>query len=228
MQNKIHAQLLQMAEPEFCKFTQALSPDAANMLGIRIPALRAYAKEIAKTNPNAVFDNPSDEFMEDTLLRGMVICHMKGIFAQKLKLMREYVPQILCWSVCDIFCADAKFVKTDLAKTWDFVIPYLSSQKEYEVRFGAVMLLNYFILPDKVDETLQELQKVRHDGYYAKMAVAWAYSVCCAKFPDKTIEFLKTHKFDNFIYKKSIQKSIESFRVSSENKEILRGMRVAK
>ena len=100
-----------------------------------------------------------------------------------------------------------------------------TSDKEYELRFAIVVLMQYFIDEDHIDAILQIYDNIRHDGYYVKMAVAWAISVCFVKFRDKTLEFLKYSNLDDFTYNKSLQKVRESNRVSKEDKDMVKRMR---
>ena len=87
------------------------------------------------------------------------------------------------------------------------------------------MMLNFYIVDDYIDSVLSVLNNIHHDGYYVKMAVAWAISFAYIHFPDKTLFFLKNNNLDNFTYNKSLQKIIESNRVSTEYKDLMRSMK---
>ena len=112
---------------------------------------------------------------------------------------------------------------------WKFLQKYLKSKKEYEIRFAVVMILQYYIDANYIDKVLNILSKINHKGYYAQMAVAWAYSICFVKFYDKTKKFFESiiikSKIDSFTYNKSIQKAIESYRLTKEQKDELRNMK---
>lgn len=112
---------------------------------------------------------------------------------------------------------------------WEFIQKYLKSNKEFEIRFAVVMILDYFIDEEHVDQDLKIFNEIKNNEYYVQMAIAWAISICLVKFYDKTIEFLNNKskcKLDNFTYNKSIQKAIESFRITKEQKEFLRKMKI--
>ena len=87
------------------------------------------------------------------------------------------------------------------------------------------MMLDHYICEDYIDQVIAALDSVKHDGYYVKMAVAWAVSVCFVKFSDKTMKYLKYNNLDDWTYNKSIQKIIESRRVDDMTKDGLRKMR---
>ncbi|MEG1436795.1 MAG: DNA alkylation repair protein, partial [Oscillospiraceae bacterium] len=95
---------------------------------------------------------------------------------------------------------------------------HLKSDKELELRFAVVLLMDNYITDEYIDMVLDVLAKVKHDGYYVKMAVAWAISVCFVKYKDKTFELLKSGKLDDDTYKKTFRKIVESNRVDKDTK----------
>ncbi len=99
------------------------------------------------------------------------------------------------------------------------------NKKFTEIRFGVVMAMAHYIDEEYIDNVLQWMDRISHEGYYVKMAVAWALSVCYVKFPQKTMNYLKENHLDDFTYNKALQKIIESYRVSTEDKEIIRSMK---
>ena len=135
------------------------------------------------------------------------------------------MPKIYNWGVCDTFCAGLKITRKYKKEMWDFIQKYLKSNKEFEIRFGVVMLLNYYIEEDYLEKDFKIFDKIKHDGYYVKMAVAWAISFCLIKFYDETVEYLKRANLDDWTYNKAIQKAIESYRISDTQKDDLRKMK---
>lgn len=222
------AELKKYSEEKYKKFSSALIPGVNNILGVRLPMLRKIAKEIAKNDWQKFISNldvNGEEYMEDTLLAGLVLSYIKEDFDLMLNLTKNFVPKIKNWAVCDCFCNGLKFVNKNKKAAFKFLIPYLESDEEYKLRFGVVMLLSHFIEPDFIDEVLKILFNIKSDYYYAKMAVAWGISICYIKFPQKTLKYLKNNSLDDFVHNKAISKIIESFRVSKENKEKLKLLR---
>lgn len=101
----------------------------------------------------------------------------------------------------------------------------MQAEGEYEVRFGVVMGMQIFIDESYVKAYLQKLDAITHEGYYVRMAVAWALSVCFVKFQELTLAYLQNNSLDNFTYNKALQKIVESYRVSPEMKAIIRAMK---
>jgi len=221
----IRKQLMEMADEEYRKFSSSLIPNVDNILGVRLPELRKLAKNIAKGDWRTYLAQADNRYFEETMLQGLVIGYAKTDIEERLRYVADFVPRIDNWSVCDSFCTGLKFTKNYRSLMWDFLQPYLSSDKEYEIRFGVVMLLLYFVEDEYIERVLQWMDRIRHEGYYVKMAVAWAISVCYVKYPEPTMAFLKNNTLDDFTYNKALQKIIESLRVDSETKHVLRSMK---
>lgn len=145
--------------------------------------------------------------------------------AEQFELIRQFVPQIDNWAICDSFCASLKFAKEYPAETWEFILPYLRSDQEYEIRFGVVMIINYFITEEYIDLLFPVFDSIGHEGYYVKMAVAWAVSICYVRFPEKTQKYLEETCLDDFTYHKALQKIVESRCVSDEIRTKMRRMK---
>jgi 3-methyladenine DNA glycosylase AlkD len=225
MKNAIRKQLFESVDTNYQKFAASLIPNVDNVLGVRLPELRKIAKETAKKDWRTYLEENEDEYFEETMLQGMIIGYADAEVENKLYYVAAFVPKINNWSVCDSFCSSLKFTKNNKERVWKFIQPYLVSEREYEVRFGVVMLLNFYVEEDYVESVLNHLDQINHEGFYAKMAVAWAVSICYIKFPDSTGEFLKNNTLDDFTYNKSLQKITESTRVSKETKMSIREMK---
>ena len=220
-----------MQDEKYSQFQIKLCLGVNNIIGVRLPELRKYAKNISKLVSYAEIPT---KYYEEIMLKGMLIGLEKEINYEQIE---NFIPLINNWAVCDTFCGSLKKVKNDKERMWYFLQKYLKSQKEYEIRFAVVMILDYYIDQKYIDKVLNILSKIKHEGYYAQMAVAWAYSVCFIKFYDKTKKFFEeelikkennkfTIKIDNFTYNKSIQKAIESYRLTKEQKDELRKLKI--
>lgn len=222
----IREELQALADNKYQEFHASLIPGANNILGVRIPQLRVMAKELAKKeNWRAFVDTADTEYYEETMLQGMIIGMAKMELEERLKYIAMFVPRINNWAVCDIFSGELKTaVKKGKETVWQFIQPYLKSPKEFEIRFGIVMLF-HFVDEEHIDSLLAYADSFDHEAYYARMAMAWMISICFVKFPKKTMEYLKRSKLDNWTYNKALQKTIESLRVDKDTKDILRNMK---
>lgn len=225
MEKTIKDQLKELADAGYQKFAAALIPNVDHVLGVRLPQLRKLAREIAGSDWRAYLAQADDEFFEEVMLQGMVIGYAKADIEEILRYVAAFVPKIDNWSVCDSFCAGLKFTRSHKERVWHFLQPYLASDREYDIRFGVVMLLNYYIDESYIHDVLRWLDRIRHDGYYVKMAVAWAISICFVKLPEPTMAYLQNHSLDDITYNKALQKIIESHRVTEETKTLIRSMK---
>lgn len=219
----IRKRLEKEADKKFQKFTQALIPNVDNVLGVRTPILRKMSQELYKSGEFIkLFDNTNLKYMEEKMLKGMIIGLFKKPIKEVLSYIQNFVPTIDNWAVCDNFCCSLKITKDNLLFVWDFIQPYFLSDKEYEIRFAYVMLLNYYLIDEYIDRVLNLIDDFNDDRYYSKMAVAWLVSMCFVRYPDKTEKYLKKSKLDDWTFNKSIQKICESLKVPKEAKEKLK------
>jgi 3-methyladenine DNA glycosylase AlkD len=159
------------------------------------------------------------------MLQGMVIGYIKEDIETILKLVKAFIPLIDNWAVCDSFCNGLKITKNHKERVWEFLQTYLQSDREYEIRFGVVMLLNYYIDPVYAPRAFAHFDRIRHEGYYVKMAVAWAVSIYYVVLPEVTLKYIRSSQLDDFTYNKALQKITESLRVDKEKKEMIRSMK---
>ena len=228
MNQPIHPELQNLIDEGYAKFNQKLCPDTKRkILGIRVPALRKLAQKTVKEDDwQAFLKQAQDDYFEEVLLQGLVIAYAKIEMDEKLAYLKWFIPKIDSWAICDTFCPTLKIKPQDLSKMWEFIQPYLQSSQEFDVRFAVIMMLNYYLIDEYIDEVLQNLDQVTHEGYYAKMAVAWTIAEIGVKFNKKAMQYLKgDNHLDKFTYNKALQKMRESYRINPKQKEILRQMK---
>lgn len=224
MELTIRQQLEQLADEKYRVFSSSLTPGKDNILGVRIPMLRKMAAKIAKGDFRTYLSKASDNSMEEIMLQGMVIGCCKADVEEVLKLTADFILKIDCWPVCDGFCSGLKIAKTNQKRVWEFIQPYLGSDKEYEIRFGVVMLL-YYLTPEYAFLAFSHFDRIKQENYYVKMAVAWVLSMYYVNLPELTLEYLKKCSLDDFTYNKALQKITESLRVDQAQKEMIRSMK---
>lgn len=250
---KMRKYLESLGEPSYLRFASSLIPElpVERFLGIRLPLLRKVARHIAADRWEEWLPRAGEDSFEEVMLQGMVIGYgldnmerraggarrLRGqeehgreergqeeLLGEDRRLIRWFLPKIDNWSVCDSFCSTLKIAGRHRAQLWPFVLDCLRSGEEYTVRFGAVLLLDYYVDRAYLGEALAELERVDHDSYYVKMAVAWALSMFYLEFPKETGAFLADCRLDDFTYHKALQKICESRRADREMKERVRAM----
>lgn len=221
---EILKEIYNLADEKYKEFHGTLCK-TNNIIGVRIPKLRDLAKQIVKEDYENYLKNAKDNYYEEIMLQGIVIGLSKMDFDKTCKYLTKFIPKIDNWAVCDVTVSGLKITKKHQKEMLEFLKPYLKSNKEFEIRFGIVMLLDYYINEEYIDYVLDILNKTKHDGYYVKMAIAWAISISYIKFPDKTMKLLEKNDLDNFTYNKALQKIIESYRVDENTKKQIKKMK---
>ena len=229
MKEEVINELFALQDLKYREFHSNLCPGANNIIGIRIPILRKYAKELISMYPlEELLENIGNEHYEEIMLKGILIGISKEKNINKLmNYIEKFITEIDNWAVCDTFCAGLKITKKYKKEMWQFIQKYTKSNKEFEVRFAIVMILDYYIEDEYLEKDLKIFNENKNNKYYVQMAIAWAISLCIIKYYDRTVEFLKSDKckLDKFTFNKSIQKAIESYRISSEEKGVLRSLK---
>jgi len=238
LRNKVLERIREKAETDYKKFNCGLIPgvDPAKVIGARVPEVRKVAKWLAGNDFTGYIDevkqiSPEELFFEEKMIWGMVIGYARISDDEKFRLIGEFVPVIDNWAVCDSVDSTYKFLRKDPEKGWIFIEKYLRSAREFEKRFGVVMLLTHYVNNDEInaeymDRILAEMVRLGSgQPYYVMMAVAWNLSVCYIKAAEKTEEIFRGGRLDDETQNKAIQKIRESFRVSAESKERLSGLK---
>lgn len=194
-------------------------------MGVRIPELRKLAKEIAKDDYRYFLDNNTFETFEAETLQAFVIGYAKDDINVLLGYVKKFIPMIHDWSVNDSLCQNFKIARKHQKEVFDFLMEYVDSEEEYEVRVVAVMLMSHFLNDEYIDRVIKVLDGLKCRDYYSRMGVAWAVATVMAKYRDKCFEYMDNSSLDDWTYNKSIQKMLESYRVNDEDKKILREMK---
>ncbi|MDR1435451.1 MAG: DNA alkylation repair protein [Puniceicoccales bacterium] len=224
MREEICKQLWALADPNYQKFSQKLIPEGKNILGVRLPALRKIAKGIAKSDWKSYLQAAGDDSFEEITLQGLVIGYISIPLESRLTLIKNFVPKIDNWGICDTFCGTLKFNSEDKAILWDFLGPFFQDNRPFFLRFAIVMLFK-FIDGERVDSIFSILSTVRQDHRHVTLAKAWLIAECCVHFPEKTIAFLGVQALDPSTQNVAIQKIMESFRIDALTKAKIRQLK---
>ena len=156
------------------------------------------------------------------MVRGLVVAGLKLPWEEKRPWVEDFLPRVDNWAVCDSFCNSlAPRFPEDGAALWDFLRPLYPDSREYYARVACVVQLSHFVDSEHLGEGLSLLQQVKHPGYYAKMAAAWALSEWYVKFPQAVGQLLAQQTLEPWVQNKAIQKVRESRRVSKAEKDAL-------
>lgn len=217
-------------DDKYRTFVKRLVNTNYEIIGVRIPELNLIVKRILSGEfgePLEVFEQITEGSFEEVFVKGAIIAEIKNIeLDERLKRMREVIPLFDNWSHCDSFSAICKFAKKNRNEFWLFLQEYLTSDKEFEIRFGVVSLIDYYMVDEYFDRVICEILKIKSDEYYVQMAIAWLVATGLSKNYEKFLLLIKQERFSNFVHNKSIQKAIESRLITLEQKEYLRTLKV--
>lgn len=214
----------QKENEKFIKFSKKLIFTKYKMIGIKVPVLRRIAKEIIQTDILSFLEVSKDNTYEEVMLQGLVISYIKDIDIS-LKYFNQFIKKIDNWSICDVCVSSMKIVQKNKKIFFNQIKKYLKRKDEFIVRVGIILLLDYYIDDDNIDEIFSLIDNLNREEYYINMAMAWLISVCFIKQREKTIFYLKNNHLNQFTYHKAIQKMIESLRISEKDKSMLKKMK---
>lgn len=221
----IRLRLEDLQDHVYREFHSKLLPGTDNVLGVRIPELRKMAKEMVKEDWRFYFDEAPNTYYEEDMLRGFLIGYGKMNLDERFGRIRQFLPSIHNWAVCDSFCATLKFTKLHMDEMWQFLQPLFMSEEPYTIRFAVVMALNYYTQVKYAPYVFAYFDQIENRDYYVQMGIAWAVSIFYIKLPEMTESYLKQNQLDDFTHNKAIQKICESCRVDAQTKKKLRKLR---
>ena len=222
----IEEHLLSIQDISYRDFHSKLMPtiEKDRIIGIRVPVLRAYAKEVTKDMDVEPFltDLPH-YYYEENNLHAFIIAMTKD-FDTCLSQIEAFLPYIDNWATCDMGVPKA------FAKQKEKLLPHierwLQSEHTYTIRFGINMLMRLFLDDDFKVEYAEKVAEVKSEEYYVNMMIAWYLATALAKQYDAINPFLEQQVLEPWTHNKTIQKACESYRITSEQKKYLRTLKV--
>lgn len=194
------------------------------LIGVRTSELKRIAKVIARSNYKEFFKANKHELYEENIIHGLTLGYLNLEFNDLKPYIEEFVPYIDNWAVCDGTVVNLKVFNKNKQLGFIEIKKYLKDVNPWINRFGYILLLDYYIEEEYIDEIFKLCENYK-DHYYVKMGIAWLISMCYIKFKGRTLTFLKKNKLDVWTHNKAIQKIIESYRVTEDDKKMLRGLK---
>ncbi len=206
------------------KIITNISPDS--IIGVRTPELRKLAKQISKEEDTAEFlDELPHRYFDENQLHAFVVSEMKDC-EKCMKRLEDFLPYVDNWATCDQM--SPKIFKKHRQELMDKIKTWIASEETYTVRFGVGMLMEHF-LDDDFDTAFPEMvSKLRSEEYYVNMMIAWYFATALAKQYDVILPYIENKRLDTWTHNKAIQKSVESYRITPEQKEYLKGLKIKK
>lgn len=221
---KIVKELFEMQDEKYRDFQSALIPgsDLEKVIGIRTPLLRKYAKNLPLEDAKAFLLELPHEYFDENQLHAFIVSEIKDIDAC-IKEVNTFLPYVDNWATCDQM--SPVIFKKHKDKLLEEVRKWIASSETYTVRFGIKMLMQHFLDEDFNLEYPEMVAKIQSEEYYVKMMIAWYFATALAKQYDSVIPFIEEGRLEKWTHNKAIQKSIESYRITTEQKKYLRTLK---
>ena len=226
--NEIRVELFKMQDMDYRDFNSKLIPtvDKESMIGIRTPDLRKYAKQLGKSSDVIEFlQTLPHKYFDENQLHAFIISEIKD-FKNCIDEINRFLPYIDNWATCDQL--SPKVFKKYHKELITYIKEWLESDKVYTLRFGIGMLMEHFLDEDFDISYLETVSNIRSDEYYVNMMIAWYFATALAKRYENIIPFIENRRLDIWTHNKAIQKAVESYRISNENKEYLKRLKIKK
>lgn len=224
----VQKKLFEMQDRGYRDFHAKLIPtvDKEKVIGIRTPMLRKFAKEFGKTEESEMFlQMLPHQYYEENNLHGLLIEQIRD-YDKCLKEMERFLPYIDNWATCDMLALTV--VKGYRGVFIREVYRWMESEKPYTIRFGISMLMRYYLDEEFKPEYPEKVAAIRSEEYYVNMMRAWYFATALAKQYRQVLPFLEERRMDIWTHNKTIQKAIESYRITPEQKDYLRTLRIRK
>lgn len=224
--NRIQEQLFALQDLEYQRFQCRLMPTVApeTVIGVRMPALRSYAKTLSGTPAAETFLNTlPHRYYEENNLHGLLIDQL-GDFSRTVAAVDAFLPHVDNWATCDLL-SPRVFAK-HLPELLEKILGWLRADGVYTVRFAIGMLMRFYLEDAVFQPEYPELvASVRSEEYYIRMMAAWYFATALAKQPEAVLPYFSAGRLEPWTRKKAIQKAVESRRISPQMKEYLRTLR---
>lgn len=223
--NEIRNELLSFRDAKYCLFQGKLIPTVSeeNIIGVKTPALRSLAKKLLKRSDINIFLNDlPHRYFEENQLHAFIIAEIKD-YSECVARLEEFLPFVDNWATCDQMLP--KIFRKHKVELIIDISRWIKSQNTYTVRFAIGMLKNHFLDDDFLVKYPTMVAKVKSNDYYVNMMIAWYFATALAKQYDSILPFMVEDKLRDWVHNKTIQKAIESNRITNKQKEYLRGLK---
>ena len=222
----VQQRLFSLQDPDYRAFHCTLIPNVPvdKVIGIRTPALRSLARELSGTHEAELFlDALPHEYYEENNLHGFLLCRIRD-YGKCVEEIDRFLPFVDNWAVCDSL--SPKAFKKHKIELLTYIRFWIESGETYAVRFGVKMLMSLYLDDDFSPEYPEIVAKIRSDEYYVNMMIAWYFATALAKQYDSVISYIENRLLDTWTHNKAIQKCVESRRITPEQKEYLKTLKV--
>lgn len=225
---EIQKKLFELLDSNYKKFQSSLIPtiDSETVIGVRVPALRKYAKELKEdtTKTQEFLNTLPHKYYEENLLHGFLLEFIKD-FETAAESVDKFLPYIDNWAVCDT--CHPKIFRKHTKDFFPWIKKWIKSPHTYTVRYAVGMLMTFYLEESFNADHLKMVVQIKNNDYYVNMMRAWYFATALAKQWNETIKILEEKRMDPWTHNKTIQKSVESFRITDDQKKYLKKLKIS-
>jgi 3-methyladenine DNA glycosylase AlkD len=196
--------------------------DNSTIIGVRTPEIKKLAKEVFKEDYKSFLEELPHKYFDENQLHAFIISEIKD-YNECIDYINKFLPYIDNWATCDTLIPKAFKKNTD--KLIIEVKKWIKSKEDYTIRYGIGTLMRFYLNDEFKEEYLELVSKIKSNEYYVNMMIAWYFATALAKQYDSTIKYIESNKLDTWVHNKTIQKSIESYRITDEQKNYLKTLK---
>ena len=222
---EITKRLFELQDEKYADFQAKLTPGIPreSFIGVRVPEVRKLAKSYYKDSESAAFlQELPHQYYDENMLHGLVLSEMKD-FEACVKAADAFLPYVDNWAVCDIM--SPKVFKKHKEELLPVIKRWVAPDQVHTCRFGMEMLMSHYLDQDYKPEYLEIVADVHSEEYYVNMMIAWFFATALAKQWDTVIPYIEENRLEPWVHNKTIQKARESYRITPEQKEYLKGLK---
>lgn len=222
--NEIRDELFKLQDKQYrelqIKIIPTISPNA--IIGVRTPELRKYAKKIIKEDYKTFLEDLPHKYFDENQLHAFIISELKD-FDECISYINKFLPYVDNWATCDQM--SPKVLRKNSDKLFKQIEKWISSKETYTIRFGIGMLMQHYLDDKFKKEYLMLVSNIKSEEYYVNMMISWYFATALAKQYDATLPFIENQKLNLWTHNKTIQKAIESYRITQEQKVYLKTLK---
>ena len=223
--DEIRSELFKLQDLDYRDLQVKIIPtaDKESIIGVRTPALRTMAKALSGREDISLFLNDlPHRYFDENQLHAFILSVMKNA-EDCIRLVDGFLPYVDNWATCDQM--SPKVFKKNKDLLLKYVNEWIKSDHTYVKRFAIGMLMEHFLDEDFKTSYLTKVSKIRSDEYYVNMMTAWYFATALAKQYEDTLPYIEKQKLDIWTHNKAIQKAVESYRITPEQKEYLKTLK---
>ena len=222
---KVIDKLFKLQDKKYQEMQYKIIPniDNSTIIGVRTPELKKIAKEMIKDDYKTFLEELPHKYFDENQLHAFIISEIKD-YDECISYINKFLPYIDNWATCDTLIP--KVFKKNTDKLIIEVKRWINSKEDYTIRYGIGTLMRFYLNDEFKEEHLKLVSSIKSNEYYVNMMIAWYYATALAKQYDTTIKYIESNKLDIWVHNKTIQKAIESFRITDKQKEYLRSLKM--